>query len=158
MKVAEVMTKNVITCAPADKVQDIVKLMSEKNISGIPVVDNAKIVGIVTEEDIMKLLHVPHEGTGTLWLPSPFEVLLEIPLKDILTLRRIQSSFKDVGERQIRDVMTRNVFTIAPHDDIEDAAAIMVRHGFNRLPVVQGEQVIGIIARDDIIHGLGGKK
>lgn len=158
MLVEEVMTRDVITCSPTDKIEDIVLLMGEKNISGIPVLEGDRLVGIVTEEDIMRLLAVPPKGTSYLWLPSPFEVLLEIPLKDILQLRRMQESVKDVGERPISDVMTRKVVMVSPDEDIEAAAALMVRHKFNRLPVVKDGKIVGIIARDDIIHGLGGKR
>ena len=157
MKVEEVMTRDVITCTLADPLEKIVRLMSEKNISGIPVMEDEKLAGIVSEEDIMKVL-AGHQPSRTLWMPSPFEVLLEIPLKDILQLRRIQDSFKDVGEKQVRDIMSRNVITISPYHDIEDAAALMVRNKVNRLPVLKDGKLVGIISRDDIIHSLGGKR
>jgi CBS domain-containing protein len=155
MKVSEVMTKNVISCKPSDPVQDVVKLMSEKDISGLPVVDGDKVVGMVTEADIMRLLVVP-EPSRTLWLPSPLEVLLEIPLKELLQLRRMQQSVQDVGEKSAGDIMHKEVMAIRPDADIEDAAAMMVRHQINRLVVLEGEKLVGIITRDDIIHGLGG--
>jgi predicted transcriptional regulator len=59
MKVSEVMTKNVVTCKPSDNIESAVKLMSEKDVSGIPVVEGDKVVGMVTEADIMRLLVVP---------------------------------------------------------------------------------------------------
>jgi CBS domain-containing protein len=157
MKVEEVMTKDVITCSPADPIGKIVKLMSEKDISGLPVMDGEKLVGIITEGDIMKVLAGP-PVSNTLWLPSPFEVLLEIPFRDIMQLRRLQESFKDVGEKPVREVMSKKPVTIEPQNDIEDASALMVRYKINRLPVVDGGRLVGIITRDDIIQGLGGKK
>jgi CBS domain-containing protein len=157
VKVNEVMTKDVVTCSPADTVESIVKIMSEKNISGIPVIEEGRLTGIITEEDIMKVLIVP-EPSHTLWLPSPFEVLLEIPIKDVVSLRRMRQSYADAGHREVRDIMTKSVWTIEPDNDIEEAAAIMVRHRINRLPVLADGKLIGIVTRDDIIHGLGGKK
>jgi CBS domain-containing protein len=155
MKVEEVMTRDVITCTPADPIGKIVKVMSEKDISGLPVMDGDKLVGIITEGDIMKVLAGP-EVSSTLWLPSPFEVLLEIPFRDILQLRRLQESFKDVSEKPVRDIMSKKPVTIEPHNDIEDASALMVRYKINRLPVVKGGKLVGIITRDDIIQGIGG--
>lgn len=155
MEVSEVMTKDVITCKPSDPVQDIVKLMSSKDISGIPVVEGEKVVGMVTEADIMRLLVVP-EPSRTLWLPSPLEVLLEIPVKELLQLRRMQQSVQDVGEKKAGDIMSRDVLSIGPDADIEDAAAAMVRYKVNRLVVLKGGKLVGIVTRDDIIHGLGG--
>ncbi len=157
MKVEEVMTRDVITCTPADPIGKIVKLMSEKDISGLPVMDGDKLTGIITEGDIMKILAGP-SVSNTLWLPTPFEVLLEIPFRDILQIRRLQESFKDVGEKPVRDIMSKKPVTVEPQNDIEDASALMVRYKINRLPVVKSGKLIGIITRDDIIHGLGGKK
>jgi CBS domain-containing protein len=54
--------------------------------------------------------------------------------------------------------MSKKPVTIEPHNDIEDASGLMVRYKINRLPVVRGDKLIGIITRDDIIQGIGGKK
>jgi CBS domain-containing protein len=157
MKVSEVMTTDVITCRPEDKVSGIVKLMSEKDVSGVPVLENHKLVGIITEGDIMKVLASPREPS-TLWLPSPLEVFLEIPVRDILELRNLQRSVQDIGSTPVKDVMTKDVITIGPENDIEDAAAVMLKYDVNRLPVVKNKKLLGIIARNDIIKGLGGRK
>ncbi len=157
MKVEEVMTKDVITCKPSDTIRSVVKLMSDRDISGIPVVEGDKVAGIVSEADIMRLLAVS-PPSGTLWLPSPLEVLLEIPLKELIQLRRLQTDFKDVGEQAVGGIMRRDVLSIGPGDDIEDAAAKMVSHKVNRLVVLEDGKLVGIITRDDIIHGLGGTK
>lgn len=155
MKVSEVMTKDVITCRPSDPVDGVVKLMSEKDISGLPVLDGDKVVGMVTEADIMRLLVVP-EPSRTLWMPSPLEVLIEIPLKELIQLRRLQQSVKDAGGQNVGSIMQKDVLSISPGDDIEDAASAMVKHKVNRLVVLKDGKLVGIITRDDIIHGLGG--
>lgn len=158
MLIEEVMTKEVITCAPGDTVESIVRLMSEKDISGVPVTENGRLVGMITEEDIMKILSVPEKST-TLWLPSPLEVLLEIPFKELLQLRNMQRTLTDVSKATVKGVMSKNVQTIAPDDDIENAAEIMVRYKINRLPVIKDSSIVGIVTRDDIIHSLaGGRK
>lgn len=156
MKVQDVMTRDVVTCKPNDTIESVVKLMSEKDISGLPVADDGKVVGIVTEADIMRLLSVPRPS-GTLWLPSPLEVLFEIPVKELLQLRKLQQSYKDVGEQTVDTIMRKDVISISPDADIEDAAALMVRHKVNRLIVLKDGKLVGIITRDDIIHGLGGR-
>lgn len=155
MKVEDIMTGDVITCSPGDKIVDIVRLMSEKDISGVPVVEGTKVVGIVTEGDIIRLLAVPERST-TLWLPSPLEVMLEIPFKELMQLRDLQKSYTDVGQKPVMGIMNRDVRTTTPDTDIEDAARIMAKYRINRLPVVKDGTLVGIITRDDIIHGLGG--
>lgn len=157
MQVKDVMTRDVITCKPSDSIESIVKLMSEKDISGLPVVEGDKVAGMVTEADIMRLLAVPVRS-NTLWLPSPLEVWLEIPLKDLMELRRLQRSVKDMGEQKVSTIMNKDVLSIGQDDDVEDAAAIMVKHKVNRLPAIKDGKLVGIITRDDIIHGLGGTK
>jgi CBS domain-containing protein len=156
MKVADIMTKDVVTCKPSDPVESVVKLMSSRDISGLPVIEGDKVVGVVTEADIMRLLVVP-EPSG-IWMPSPLEVLLEIPFKELMQLRRLQKSAKDVAEQTVGGIMQRDVLSISPDDDIEGAAALMVKHKVNRLVVLKGGKLLGIITRDDIIHGLGGTK
>lgn len=156
MKIKDVMTRDVITCSPGDNVVNIVKLMGEKKVSGLPVVEGGRIVGIVTEEDILKLLAVP-EGSRTLWLPSPLEVILEIPFRELMQLRMLQKSVDEVKETTVGEIMNKDIIAITPGDDIEDAASLMVKNRINRLPVVEGDKLVGIVARDDIIQGLGGK-
>ena len=157
MKVSDIMTKNVVVCKPSDPIQGVVKMMSEKDISGVPVMDDDRLVGIVTESDIMRILAVPPKS-GTLWLPSPLEIILEIPFKELVQLRRLQTDYKDIGLNPVESIMKKNVISTTPDDDIEDAAALMVRHKINRLTVLRDGRLVGIITRDDIIHGLGGRK
>ena len=157
MKVSDIMTKDVVACKPSDRIEDVVKLMSEKNISGIPVVEGKKLVGMVTEADILRILAAPPES-NTLWLPSPLEIILEIPFKELVQLRRLQKEYKDVGENAVETIMNRHVISVAPDTDIEDAAAVMVKNNINRLAVVEKDTLAGIIARDDIIRGLSGHK
>ncbi|CAJ35095.1 conserved hypothetical protein [Methanocella arvoryzae MRE50] len=157
MKVGEIMTTTVITCTPSDAIQDVIKLMSEKNVSGIPVMDKDRLAGIVTEGDILKLLAVPPRS-DTLWLPSPLEVILEIPFRGLMQIRDLQNAYTDLGHKPVKDIMHKEVWTTTPETDIEDAAAEMVRRNVNRLPVMKGDQLVGIVTRDDIIHGLGGRK
>jgi CBS domain-containing protein len=157
MKVSDVMTKDVVTCKPTDTIQSVVKMMSQKDISGVPVVDGEKLVGIVTEADIMRILAVPQKS-DTLWLPSPLEVILEIPFKELVQLRKLQKDYQDTGMNPVESIMKKDVVSISPDSDIEDAATLMVRHKINRLTVTKGGKLVGIITRDDIIHGLGGKE
>ncbi len=157
MKVSDIMTKDVVACKPSDPIESVVKLMSEKDISGVPVIDGDKLVGVVTEADILRILAVPPKS-DTLWLPSPLEIIFEIPFKELVQLRRLQKEYKDIGLNTVESIMKKNVISTTPDADIEDAAALMVKHKINRLTVVQKGKLVGIITRDDIIHGLGGRK
>ncbi|MCR3884797.1 MAG: CBS domain-containing protein, partial [Methanothrix sp.] len=61
----------------------------------------------------------------------------------------------EAGTTRVSEVMTKKVFTVGPEDSIQRAASMMVRHRINRLPVLEGERLVGIVTRGDIIAGLG---
>ncbi len=153
MKVKDVMNPDVVTCAPDDAIRDVAQLLKQESISGLPVADEGKVVGIVSEGDILKLLEVPEHGG--LWLPSPFEVI-EVPIRELLNWEETKNMLDDVGSKPIEDIMTKHVYTVSPEDSIQEASTIITKHKINRLPVVdEDEQLVGIVTRGDIIDGLG---
>lgn len=155
MKVREVMNSSPITCQADDTVADAARILRENKISGVPVLDGEKLVGVVSESDLLKLLSQEEDG-GSLWLPSPFEVF-EVPFRDLIRWERLHASMQDISQKKVSEVMSREIFQMAPDDSVEMAAAIMTRHHINRLPVVEDGRLVGIITRGDIITGLGEK-
>jgi len=152
MKISNVMNPEPVTCKVDDPVSDAVRLLKENDISGMPVLDGEKLVGVVSESDLLKLLSVEEE-TG-LWLPSPLEIL-EIPIRDLIRWEKLQAGAEEIGKRPVSKVMTKKVRTVGPEDTIEKAASMMVRHRINRIPVVDDGKLVGIVTRGDIIEGLG---
>ncbi len=143
-----------ITVSAEENVSEAVRLLRENKISGLPVLDGEKLVGIVSESDLLRLLSVEDEKEGGLWLPSPFEVF-EVPFRDLVKWEQMQASLKDVTMKKVADVMSRNLHEVGPDDSVEEAASIMTRHRINRLPVVEDGRMVGIVTRGDIISGLG---
>ncbi len=153
MDVKDVMNPNVVSCSSDTPIREVAQLMKQESISGLPIVDEGEVVGIVSEGDILKLLEIPEHGG--LWLPSPFEVI-EVPIRELLNWEETKDRLEDVGSKPIRDIMKKDVYTIGPGDSIEDAATIISKHRINRLPVVdESGQLVGIVTRGDIIGGLG---
>ena len=151
MNVKDVMNSDVVSCKPDDEISSAAQLLKEHDISGLPVVEEGKVVGIVTEADVLKLLEVPEHGG--LWLPSPFEVF-EIPIRELINWEDTKHMLIDIGSKPISDIMESEVYTISADSSIEDASSIMVKHKINRLPVVDNGTIVGIITRGDIIRGL----
>ena len=151
MNVKDVMNSDVVSCKPDDEISSAARLLKEHDISGLPVIEEGKVVGIVTEADVLKLLEVPEHGG--LWLPSPFEVI-EIPIRELINWEETKHMLTNIGTKPIRDIMESEVYTISADSSIEDASSIMVKHKVNRLPVLDGEAIVGIITRGDIIRGL----
>ena len=153
MKVVDVMNPKVIVVTPDRTVRECIKLLRENKISGVPVVADGDIVGIITENDILSLLEIPeHKGY---WLPSPLEIV-EVPVREIIERLELRDSMsEDVGEWRVDRVMKKPVHTIDGDADIETATEHMIRHKINRLPVLDAAgQMIGIVTRGDIIRGI----
>lgn len=152
MKIKDVMNKDVITCKPDDTVGYLSTLFKEHHISGLPVVENGKVVGIVSETDLLKLFKTP-EFKGELWLPSPLEVI-EVPLRSLVRFEEFKTSLEEVKLKPVRSIMKKTIYSISSDDSLEEASDKMVRHKVNRLPVVDNGKLVGIVARSDIIRGL----
>ena len=151
MNVKDVMNSDVVSCRPDDEISSAAQLLKEHNISGLPVVDEGKVVGIVTEADLLKLLEVPEHGG--LWLPSPFEVI-EIPIRELINWEDTKHMLTDIGSKPVKEIMESEVYTISADSSIEDASSMMIKHKVNRLPVMDNGTIVGIITRGDIIRGL----
>ncbi|MGA9187833.1 MAG: CBS domain-containing protein [Methanosarcina sp.] len=151
MKVKDVMNPNVVFCKPDDTVREAAKILKENSISGAPILDGEKLVGIISEADLLKLLILPEKGE--LWLPSPFEVI-EVPIRELIGWEDTKKMLSDAGSIRIKEIMTKDVHTISSEASVEEASEHMIRHRINRLPVTEDNRVVGIVTRGDIIEGL----
>ncbi len=149
VKVKELMVTDVIAFTPHDKIHHVAKTFRTNRISGAPVIDDQrKVIGIISEADIMRL-------TATIPFPdidplNPFPVFsLSSYMKKV---KKIPDEIDTLFEGYAKDVMTKKPVTISPDDSISDAARLMHKNDFNRLPVVDGEgKLVGLIARGDVI-------
>jgi CBS domain-containing protein len=153
MKVRDVMNVKPITVQVDSPVSEAARLLRENKVSGLPVLDGERIVGVVSESDLLRLLSVD-ESEGGLWLPSPFEVF-EVPFRDLVKWERMHAAIDEIPKKKVGTIMSRNLHEVGPDDTIEEAAGIMTRHRINRLPVVEEGRLVGIVTRGDIISGLG---
>ncbi|HYN44805.1 MAG TPA: CBS domain-containing protein [Candidatus Limnocylindrales bacterium] len=154
MKIKDVMNKDVIICKPDDTLGNLADLLKKNHISGLPVVDKGKVVGLVSETDLLKLFKIP-EISNELWLPSPFEII-EIPIRNLVKIEETKKAFENIKLQPVKDIMTKTIHAISPQDDLEDASKMMVRYNVNRLPVIDNGKLVGIVARRDILKGLSG--
>jgi CBS domain-containing protein len=136
-----IMSAPVVTVAPESSVRDAVRLMLDRHISGIPVVDgDGRLVGIVTEADLL-----PKEAG------SPASEPLVGWFGRSLWLERLVTGHKKVEGRTVGEVMTHNVVTAEEDTPVHVVASRMMRYAVNRLPIVRGEQVVGIVTRADVL-------
>ncbi len=142
MKVRDIMTKKVIVCEADTKINEIAKKLVKHEITGMPVVVGEKIVGIVTEADIIMQkakIHIPGYVQlldSFLYLEDPEEV--EEELKKILGIRA-------------EEIMTTNVITIDPDASVSDLATLIEEEHINPIPVAKEGKLVGIVSRADIV-------
>lgn len=153
MLVADAMTKDPVTCAAETPLRDAVALFRKHHIGGLPVMDGRELVGIVTESDLIALLE-SERISDDLWLPSPFEII-EIPIREFINWEKTKHALTNIGDMPVKKVMTHRVATATEEMDVEAAAALMLREGITRLPVLRGKTIVGIITRADIINAIG---
>jgi CBS domain-containing protein len=153
MLVRDAMTKEAIVCFADTPLREVVALFRKHHIGGLPVMEGRELVGMVTESDIISLLE-SERISDDLWLPSPFEVI-EIPIREYVNWEKTKHALRNIGDLPAKKVMTHRVVTATADMEIEAAAALMLREGITRLPVLDGKTIIGIITRADIINAIG---
>ncbi|MEX2425902.1 MAG: CBS domain-containing protein, partial [Thermomicrobiaceae bacterium] len=141
--VKSIMTTSLITCDQETDVGEIARLIWENNISSIPIVEQGKVIGMVTDYDLISR-HT--EFDGPIYLPF-IDVYFQVPgTGDPEQLRRILAT-------TARELMSYPILTVTPDDSVQDAATIMYEHRINAIPVVdEDELLVGIITRADIVQ------
>jgi len=153
LTVDDVMTKNPITISPETSVSDAATVMRTNRIGAVPVTKNGKVVGIITETDLLRLLNVD-EITDDLWLPSPLEVI-ELPIREAINWEKTKNALTNISETLVTDIMVTDVLVARPDDEIEAAAAKMLKKKIARLPVVgENDLIVGIVTKSDLIWGM----
>jgi CBS domain-containing protein len=153
MLVKEVMTKEPVVATTGMPLRDAVALLRKNHIGGLPVMEGNELAGVLTESDIIAQLETGRISDD-LWLPSPLEVI-EIPIREYVNWEKTKHALRNIGDIPVKKVMTHRVVTATEDMDIEAAASLMLKEGITRLPVVRGKKLVGIIARADIVQGVG---
>src|SRR5512136_2533489 len=153
MLVKDAMTKEPVMCTAETTLREAVGLMRKHHIGGLPVMEGSELVGIITESDLISLLE-SERISDDLWLPSPFEII-EIPIREYINWEKTKHALTNIGDMPVKKVMTSKVITVTEDMDVEAAAALMLKEGISRLPVMRGKKIVGIITRADIINAIG---
>lgn len=151
MKVRDVMAKDPITLKPTATLREAAITLADESVGGCPVVDDkGKIIGMLSEVDILEALKTQHKELRMLMPP---EITFGISFVEIIKEREALAAFKEVETRLVEDVMTKQVHAVSPDDPLERPIRLMVQHKIHRIPVVQGEKLVGIVTRGDVLRG-----
>jgi CBS domain-containing protein len=153
MLVKDAMTKDPVICTATTSLRDVVALFRKHHIGGLPVMEGKELVGMVTESDLISLLRT-ERISDDLWLPSPFEII-EVPIREFINWEKTKDALTNIGDMPAKKVMTHRVITATEDMTVEAAAALMLKEGISRLPVIKGKKITGIITRADIINAVG---
>jgi len=117
MNVRDAMTQDPRSIGPSVSVVEAARLMREGDIGSLPITDDEKLVGMITDRDITT---------------------------------RVVAEAADPNQTAVGDVYSRDLISVEPDEDLEDALGLMARHQVRRLPVVENGRLVGIVAQADI--------
>lgn len=147
MNASDVMTVRVITIEPDATVQTAAKLMLERGISALPVVDKAgKLIGIISEGDLMRRSETGTERKSSWWLNF------------ISGSDQLADDFVKAHGMKVSDVMSRDVVVAKPDTPLRDIARLLESNRIKRVPVVEGDRVVGVVSRANLLQGLASAK
>src|SRR5437867_6926566 len=131
MKVRDLMTPKLVVADPETDLASIIRLLSDESINAIPIIEKGRLVGIVTETDVLDLLGKKE--------------ILAIKQEDVADLRRR-------GVEKVREIMKTDVKTISTDATVDRAVFLMSFYDVNELPVVdKNNKLVGMIQRNDIL-------
>jgi CBS domain-containing protein len=115
--IKEVMTRDVRACEPNATVADAAKVMAQEDVGPVPIVEDGRLVGIVTDRDIV--VRVVAEG-------------------------------RDPNATTVKEIASTDLVTVSPGDDLDEALKLLAERQVRRLPVVEGDRLVGIVAQADV--------
>ena len=143
MKAADVMTRKVVSIKPNASIAEMVRLMLDNRISGLPVIDDrGDLVGIVTEGDCLRRAETSTERKRPRWLEF------------MIGPSRLAAEYIHTHSRKVAEVMTQSPITITEDAPLDDVVHLMETRRIKRLPVMRNRKVVGIVSRADLLHAL----
>ena len=143
MKTKDIMTTPVLSVRPETSVQEVARLLLERHISAVPVLDaDGELVGIVSEGDFLHRVEEGGRRHGSWWLR-----LLSEPADDAAEYVKTHGRF-------VRDVMTRAVITVSEETLVGETAHLLETKRIKRVPVLRDGKVVGIVSRADLLRGM----
>jgi CBS domain-containing protein len=147
VKARDVMVAPVITVKPYTSVKELAQTLLKNHISAVPVVDDqGKLVGIVSEGDLLRRSEAGTERRRPWWL-------LLITGEEMLAQEYVKAH-----ARKVADVMVRDVVTAAPETSLDEIATLMERNSIKRVPIVSSGQLVGIVTRANLIQAVASKQ
>src|SRR5690554_2560959 len=130
MFLRDIMTEEPVVIGPKASVMHAGQLMQEHNLKRLPVMENGKLVGIITEADLMRAL------------PSPATSLSKYEINYLSQ------------EISVADTMSKKVFTATPDHTIEEAMVLMRQYDLSCLPIMDEDELVGIVTESNVFEAI----
>ena len=144
LKAQDIMSQDVVTVNTNTSIRDLAALLLARKISGAPVTDDSgKVIGVVTESDLIfqnKKIHLP---TAVAILDA--FLFLERPEK-------MEKELKKIAGSKVGDICSHDLISVTPETSLEELATLMAEKKIHTLPVMNGDQLVGVIGKSDIIR------
>jgi CBS domain-containing protein len=146
----DIMTPDPVTVSPGMTVKEAAKLMVERKVGALPVVEGGALIGLVTEGDLI-MQDVKMEFPSYIHLLDGF--IFYPP-----STQRFEKELKKAVAAYVSDVMTPDPVSVTSQATVEDVATLMVDKEVSRVPVVDGDVLVGIISKSDIVRSLAAEE
>jgi CBS domain-containing protein len=144
MRAHQIMTRKVTTVKPDTSVVEAANIMLLRHISGLPVVDDSgRLVGIISESDFMRRSEIGTQSPRIRWLDF------------LMGAGKTALDFVREHGRKVGEIMTQgDICTVTEDKPLEELVRLMERHNVKRVPVVQGDRLVGIVTRSDLLRAV----
>jgi CBS domain-containing protein len=143
MRAIDVMVRDVVTVRPNTDVADAIKLLSEHDVSALPVVDKASnLVGMLSEVDLIHRAEIGTEKHRPWWLEA------------VTGATTLAEEFAKSHGKKVGEVMTTGVISVTEETPLSEIAALFERKRIKRVPVVKDGKLFGIVSRSNLIQAL----
>jgi CBS domain-containing protein len=150
LKVKDLMKRNVIYFSPEDSIFEVARVFSREGISGAPVIENGKVVGVISETDLIRFLKM-HFPKFHAYAEEPhfFALLVGHLLKEKIQFHLEMKKFQKI---KVREIMSKSIISVSPEATIIEAAELMDKYAVDRLPVIANKRLVGLITKADLIR------
>lgn len=143
MRAVDIMTSSVVTVDPDMPIKAVAKLLAERRISAVPVIDaELHVVGMISEGDLLRRAEIGTERRRSWWLEL------------LASNRELADAYVKSHAKTVRDVMTKEVVTASEHASLADIAELLETHHIKRVPVTRNGMLVGIISRANLVRAL----
>jgi CBS domain-containing protein len=144
MQAKDIMSTPIVAVGPDAPLRDVVALMLERHISGVPVMADGRLLGVINESDLLRRFEI-----GTESCAAENSWWTQLVHRDRLPIDYVKSH-----ARLARDIMTSPVVTVTEEASIQKIASVFAARHIRRIPVLRGRSVVGIVTRADLVKAI----